>query len=124
MPNSTLFPLELQPIAPAPDRREPVLWLKRLVILSSLNSSAIVREIEFRRGLNIIQTRQIENPGQRVAATRSRLSSARTGLFQGRTGSSFDPRGPRMPRRRSRPKATIGVPWSIRRCVSTLTGTS
>ncbi|WP_437202057.1 hypothetical protein [Planctomicrobium sp. SH664] len=67
MPNSTLFPLELQPIAPAPDRREPVLWLKRLVILSSLNSSAIVREIEFRRGLNIIQTRQMDEHGNRVA---------------------------------------------------------
>jgi hypothetical protein len=52
---------------PSPDRREPVLWLKRLVILSALDSSKEIRNIEFRRGLNIIQTRQMEARGGPVA---------------------------------------------------------
>lgn len=67
MPNSILFPLERERIKPDPRRREPVLWLKRLVILSALDSSAIIRDIEFRRGLNIIQTRQMATQGGPVA---------------------------------------------------------
>lgn len=67
MPNSTLFPLNREPMKPSPERREPTLWLKRLVILSALDSASIVRNIEFRRGLNIIQTRQMERRGGPVA---------------------------------------------------------
>lgn len=67
MPKSTLFPLEREPLKPSSDRREPVLWLQRLVILSSLNSSAVIRNIPFRRGLNIIRTRQMESQGGPVA---------------------------------------------------------
>lgn len=67
MPVSTLFLLEREPLKPAHDRTEPVLWLKRLVILSALDSSAVIRDIEFRRGLNIIQTRQMETQGGPVA---------------------------------------------------------
>lgn len=67
MPNSTLFPLNREPMKPSPERREPVLWLKRLVILSALDSASIVRNIEFRRGLNIVQTRQMETRGGPVA---------------------------------------------------------
>jgi hypothetical protein len=52
---------------PDPTRREPLIWLKRLVILSTLNSSAVIRDIEFRRGLNIIRTRQMETRGGPVA---------------------------------------------------------
>lgn len=67
MPKSTLFPLEREPLKPSPDRREPTLWLQRLVILSSQNSSAVIRNIPFRRGLNIIRTRQMESQGGPVA---------------------------------------------------------
>lgn len=67
MQNSTLFPLDREPMRPSPDRREPVLWLKRLVILSALDSTKVIRDIEFRRGLNIIQTRQMEIRGGPVA---------------------------------------------------------
>ena len=67
MQNSTLFPLEEEPIEPATNRCKPVLWLKRLVILSALDSKNIIRDIEFRRGLNIIQTHQMETEGGPVA---------------------------------------------------------
>jgi hypothetical protein len=67
MPKSTLFPLEREPLKPSLDRREPVLWLRRLVILSSLDCSAVIRNIPFRRGLNIIRTRQMESQGGPVA---------------------------------------------------------
>lgn len=67
MPSSTLFPLDTEPMKPAPDRPDPVIWIRRLVILSSLDSSDVIRNIEFRRGLNIIQTRQMESQGGPVA---------------------------------------------------------
>ena len=67
MPKSTLFPLDREPLKPSPERQEPVLWLRRLVILSGLDSASIIRDIEFRRGLNIIQTRQMELQGGPVA---------------------------------------------------------
>ena len=58
MPSLNLFPHEDDLLIPAPDRRDPVLWLRRLVIVPSLiNGVMPIREIEFRRGLNIIQTR-------------------------------------------------------------------
>lgn len=64
MPNSTLFPLSREPMKTSSKRPEPVLWLRRLVILSALESASIVRNIEYRRGLNIIQTRQMEAEGR------------------------------------------------------------
>lgn len=67
MPMSTLFPLEREPLKPSPDRREPTLWLQRLVILSAPNSKAIIRNIPFRRGLNIIRTQQMATQGGPVA---------------------------------------------------------
>ena len=63
MPNSTLFPLTGEPKCPDQDRAEPVVWLKRLVILSSLDSKAKIRNISFRRGLNVIQTKKMKNRG-------------------------------------------------------------
>ena len=59
--NSTLFPLTGEPQSPDPERAEPVIWLKRLVILSSLDPKAEIRNIPFRRGLNVIQTKKIKN---------------------------------------------------------------
>ncbi len=67
MPKSTLFPLEREPLKPSPDRREPPLWLQRLVILSASDSTAIIRNIRFRRGLNIIRTQQMATQGGPVA---------------------------------------------------------
>ncbi|MHB8900025.1 MAG: hypothetical protein ACYC6Y_14855, partial [Thermoguttaceae bacterium] len=67
MPNLALFPLDREPLQPDPDHREPALWLRRLVILSALDSSSVVRDIQFRRGLNIVQTRQMKAQGGPVA---------------------------------------------------------
>lgn len=67
MPKSTLFPLEREPLKPSTDRREPTLWLQRLVILSAPDSKAVIRNIPFRRGLNIIRTQQMATQGGPVA---------------------------------------------------------
>lgn len=57
MPTLNLFPREEDVIVPSAERKEPVLWIRRLVILPSLDASAVpIRDIEFRRGLNIVQT--------------------------------------------------------------------
>lgn len=62
MRSKTLFPLD-EPLDPSADRPEPLLWLRRLVILRDLDSlDAPIRDIPFRRGLNIIQARQ-RGPG-------------------------------------------------------------
>ena len=67
MPNPTLFPLTGEPQSPAPNRTKPGIWLKRLVILSSLDSSKKIRNLKFRRGLNVIQTKKIKNRSGSVA---------------------------------------------------------
>lgn len=67
MPTSTLFPLDREPLKPAKNLLAPVVWLQRLVILSALDSSAVIRDIPFRRGLNIIKTRQMQTQGGPVA---------------------------------------------------------
>lgn len=57
MPTLNLFPPEDDAIVPASNRKEPLFWIRRLVILPSLDASAgPIRDIEFRRGLNIVQT--------------------------------------------------------------------
>ena len=69
MPQTTLFPLNAEPFKPAQNRKRPGLWLKRLLILSELDSapSSIIRDIPFRRGLNIIKTKQMKTQGGPVA---------------------------------------------------------
>ena len=69
MASSTLFSLDAEPFKPAEDRTQPVVWIKRLVILSNLDSSksSVIRDIEFRRGLNIIKTKQMKVQGGPVA---------------------------------------------------------
>ena len=67
MPNSTLFPLVDQPQPTAADRVEPAVWLKRLIVLPSLRSEKVIRDIPFRRGLNVIQTRKMKARGERPA---------------------------------------------------------
>jgi len=67
MPHSTLFPLASEPQSPSPNRTKPGIWLKRLVILSSLDSKAKIRNIQFRRGLNIVQTKKMKNRGGPVS---------------------------------------------------------
>ena len=63
MRSKTLFPLD-EPLAPSAGRPEPLLWLRRLVILRDLDSlDAPIRDIPFRRGLNIVQARQ-RGPGE------------------------------------------------------------
>lgn len=55
MTQATLFPLD-NPLTPAADRTEPVVWLQRLVILPHLEAESPIREIPFRPGLNVINT--------------------------------------------------------------------
>jgi len=57
MRTARLFKDEILPMQPAADRREPVIWVRRLVIVEELSpQGAVIREVEFRRGLNIIRT--------------------------------------------------------------------
>ncbi len=57
MPNLSLFPDPPTPITPASDRPEPALWIRRLQIVAGLSpESETIREVTFRRGLNIIRT--------------------------------------------------------------------
>ena len=58
MQNSTLFQLANEPPKPDLSRTAPVVWLKRFVVLSSLGSKKAIRNISFRRGLNLVQTRK------------------------------------------------------------------
>ena len=67
MQNSTLFQLANEPPKPDLNRKAPVIWLKRFVILSSLGSKKAIRDISFRRGLNVIQTRKMKPQNGPVA---------------------------------------------------------
>ena len=52
-----LFPNEPLDTTPATNQTDPVVWIRRLVIVESLTSTTKpIRDIEFRRGLNIIAT--------------------------------------------------------------------
>lgn len=55
-----LQPSLLENTAPRPDPSlgEPVIWLQRLVLLKSLDAEEPIRDIPFRRGLNIIATEE------------------------------------------------------------------
>ena len=67
MQNSTLFQLANEPPKPDLQREAPLIWLKRFVILSSLGSKKAIRNIPFRRGLNVIQTRKTKPQSGPVA---------------------------------------------------------
>lgn len=57
MNDTSLFEPEEVRIEPAPDRHEPVVWVRRLVIVEQRAAGVEpLREIEFHRGLNIIAT--------------------------------------------------------------------
>jgi hypothetical protein len=61
MKATSLFPDEELPIEPASDRIEPVLWIRRLVVVKERVPNAdIIREVTFRPGLNVI--RAVERP--------------------------------------------------------------
>jgi hypothetical protein len=57
MPSRRLFSRD-EALVPDVRRGEPVLWLRRLVILADRGIDTPLREITFRRGLNIVQTNQ------------------------------------------------------------------
>lgn len=73
MSNWNLFPDENEaapPLMPAADRPDPVVWVRRLVIVEHRIPGADVtpiREIGFRRGLNIIRTAEPRPGGRRSA---------------------------------------------------------
>lgn len=58
MPTSTLF--DMRPAAPTPSSRRklPVFWIRKLRVISALQAEhELVREVEFKLGLNIINTK-------------------------------------------------------------------
>ena len=57
MKNLKLFSDEPEPLLVDPARPDPAFWIQRLVLIESLSADArVIRPIEFRRGLNIIDT--------------------------------------------------------------------
>jgi hypothetical protein len=57
----SFFPDEDLPIEPASDRAEPVLWIRRLVVVKDRVPDAhVIRDVAFRPGLNVI--RAVERP--------------------------------------------------------------
>jgi hypothetical protein len=61
MKNLALFDEPLAEIVPAADRPDPVAWIRRLAIVDELAPTGrTIREVEFRRGLNIVRT--VERP--------------------------------------------------------------
>lgn len=63
MQNLTLFPKEIELPKPPQECNSPILWLRRVVILDKLAADSVIRDIEFHRGLNIIQTRHMLSKG-------------------------------------------------------------
>lgn len=56
MKQGSLFQLS-QPVEPAAERAEPAVWIRRLMIVESLDPAArTIRDISFRCGLNIVRT--------------------------------------------------------------------
>ncbi len=57
MQNRTLFLNDFKP-EPSKDRVQPTIWIRRIVLLRewSLEPASLIRDIEFRAGLNVIQT--------------------------------------------------------------------
>lgn len=70
MQEKSLFSTEqlLQPLEADLRRAEPVLWIQRLVILTEASPHAVVRDIPFQQGLNIIRTKKREVDEEEVVA--------------------------------------------------------
>ena len=67
MSNPLSPPLSQTPIKPAPDRIEPVVWVQRLAVMKELSAKGeILREVTFRRGVNIIHTASREPSDRRT----------------------------------------------------------
>lgn len=57
MSDARLFPDLPEPLEPAANRPDPTVWIRRLRVLDRFSPDAeVVREVTFRRGLNIIRT--------------------------------------------------------------------
>jgi hypothetical protein len=56
MSRASLFPDPDLPVVPAAVRAEPDLWIRRLVVVTERTAAAgVVRDVSFRRGLNIVR---------------------------------------------------------------------
>ena len=84
MSNWNLFPDESEPpelAKPAADRPDPVVWVRRLVIVEHREPDVTpIREIRFQRGLNIIRTAEPVRP-ERFAAGTGVAADLVTGLL-------------------------------------------
>jgi len=67
MSNTHLFEDEPHEIRPAEGRTEPSVWIRRLRLVDDLSTDAkVIRDIEFRRGLNIVCTARASAEDRRV----------------------------------------------------------
>jgi hypothetical protein len=67
MSNMHLFDGKPHEIKPAEGRVEPAVWIRRLRLVEDISTSAtVIRDIEFRRGLNIICTARARPEDRRV----------------------------------------------------------
>lgn len=68
MSSTHLFDDRLDEIRPAQGRTEPAVWIRRLRLIEDLATDAtVIRDIEFRRGLNIVCTARANAEDRRVA---------------------------------------------------------
>lgn len=67
MSDTSLFDDKPQEITPDAGRTEPAVWIRRLRLVEDLSAEAkVIRDIEFRRGLNIICTARASAEDRRV----------------------------------------------------------
>ena len=67
MSNTNLFDDKPHEIRPTEGRTEPAVWIRRLRLVDDLSTDAtVIRDIEFRRGLNIICTERARAEDRRV----------------------------------------------------------
>lgn len=67
MSNTHLFEDKPHEIKPAKERAEPAVWIRRLRLVEDLAADAtVIRDIEFRRGLNIVCTARASAEDRRV----------------------------------------------------------
>lgn len=67
MSNTHLFDDKPHEIKAAKERTEPAVWIRRLRLIEDLSADAtVIRDIEFRRGLNIICTARASAEDRRV----------------------------------------------------------
>jgi hypothetical protein len=67
--STSLFPDPPFQFTPAADRTEPRVWVRRLVVVAERSTSGeVIREVEFRRGLNVVRVADRPDGDSRIIA--------------------------------------------------------